>query len=74
MKRAAAGDYTPDPKANRFPTFEEKASGITLSDLFDKWQAETKPAGSTATTWRRPGVSPAPGHGGSARLASSPPT
>ncbi|MCJ2040416.1 site-specific integrase [Methylobacterium sp. J-059] len=52
LKRAAAGDYTPDPKASRFPPFEGKASGITLSELFDRWKAETKPAGSTETTWR----------------------
>lgn len=52
LKRAARGDYTPDPAAARFPAFETRASGISLTDLFDRWQRETKPAGSTVTTWR----------------------
>lgn len=52
LKRMAAGDYRPDPTAERFPAFEARAAKITLTDLFDRWQRETKPAGSTVTTWR----------------------
>jgi|GEM_PF-1206394 len=52
LKRAAGGDFAPDPKAQRFPAFETRAAGVSLSDLFDRWQKETKPAGSTVTTWR----------------------
>ena len=54
MKRASLGDYTPDPKANRFPPIEAKSGreNVTLTNLFDRWQAETKPAASTLSTWR----------------------
>lgn len=55
LKRAAQGDYTPDPKAARFPPFHAAPAapgGITLTGLFERWAAETKPAGSTLTTWR----------------------
>lgn len=53
MKRAASGDYTPDPKAQRFPAFERPAvAGVTLTDIFDRWRRESKPAGSTLTTWK----------------------
>ncbi|WP_455960380.1 tyrosine-type recombinase/integrase [Methylorubrum aminovorans] len=55
IKRAAQGDYTPDPKAARFPPFQATPSapgGITLSALYDRWAAETKPAPSTRSTWR----------------------
>lgn len=50
LKRAASGDYTPDPKEQRFPPLA--ASGITMSALFDRWHVETKPAASTLATWR----------------------
>lgn len=49
LKRNAAGDYLPDPQAARFPEFA-KAKSLTLSDLFDRWHKETKPAASTITT------------------------
>lgn len=53
MKRAAGGDYTPDPKAQRFPEFQKPVeAGITLTDIFERWKRETKPAGSTLTTWK----------------------
>lgn len=55
IKRAAQGDYSPDPRAARFPPFQATPAapgGIILTDLFDRWAAETKPAGSTLTTWR----------------------
>lgn len=52
LKRMASGDYRPDPAAERFPDFQERAAGITLTEIFDRWKAETKPAGSTETTWR----------------------
>lgn len=53
LKRMAGGDYRPDPEAERFPVFEKaKAKGVTLSVLFDRWQAEVKPTPSTVSTWR----------------------
>lgn len=54
MKRASQGDYTPDPKANRFPSVsqEASASGISLASLFEHWQRETKPAPATLGTWK----------------------
>lgn len=52
IKRAAQGDYAPDPKAQRFPPVETRASGITLSAIFERWERETKPSGSTITTWK----------------------
>lgn len=54
MKRASQGDYTPDPKASRFPPVatETPASGVTLAALFDHWQKETKPSPATLATWK----------------------
>ena len=54
MKRAAQGDYTPDAAASRFPMIKAGRSSatMTLASLFDHWRAETKPEGSTVTTWR----------------------
>jgi integrase len=51
LKRNAAGDYSPDPKADRFPKFETTGSALSLEALFDKWRAETKPSASTLSTW-----------------------
>jgi hypothetical protein len=51
LKRNAGGDYRPDPEQEKFPTFE-KAPQITLSDLFERWRAEGRPAPSTVSTWR----------------------
>lgn len=54
LKRRAEGDYRPDPAADRFPPYQtgKAAGGASLADLFQRWQRETKPAGSTVTTWR----------------------
>lgn len=51
LKRNASGDYTPDPKAARFPPVSVAAPTITLDALFEKWEKETKPAASTRTSW-----------------------
>ena len=51
LKRNAAGDYTPDPKAARFPAVELPASAVSLANLFERWQAEAKPSASTVSTW-----------------------
>jgi integrase len=51
LKRNAGGDFRPDPQEQRFPPFEP-ASELTLSGLFEKWKAETKPAANTVATWR----------------------
>ncbi len=51
LKREAAGDYSPDPKQERFPPFEKQPQ-LTLSELFERWKSEVKPAPSTVMTWR----------------------
>lgn len=58
-QRQAAGDYTPDAKAQRFPDFEEPklgrlprpASGVRLTDLADDWWAEAKTTGRSIGTY-----------------------
>ncbi|MER2193335.1 tyrosine-type recombinase/integrase [Methylobacterium brachiatum] len=54
LKRRAGGDYRADPAAERFLPFQDngKAAGLTLGEIFDRWKRETKPAGSTITTWK----------------------
>src|SRR3954452_21160406 len=54
VKRAADGDYTPDPKEARFPPLPRPGAKarITLTELFERWQRETKPAPNTVSTWR----------------------
>lgn len=52
-KRAAQGDYTPDPNANRFPPVENTSfTRVTFKALFDRWRRETNPAPSTVATWK----------------------
>ncbi|MGA4554657.1 site-specific integrase [Methylorubrum aminovorans] len=56
QSRRAEGDYTPDPKAARFPVFDEPkagSKGITLLALFDGWARERKPSQSTVDQWRK---------------------
>ncbi len=45
------GDYRPDPMRERFPPFE-KQPHLTLTELFERWKSEVKPAPSTLMTWR----------------------
>jgi len=52
LKRNAVGDYTPDPRAARYPTFVEHKPVVTLTALFDAWQSETKPSPNSVMTWR----------------------
>ncbi|WP_347881375.1 DUF6538 domain-containing protein [Agrobacterium sp. GD03872] len=55
LKRNAEGDYSPDPKAARFPpvtVLAKPSKATTLDELFEKWEAETKPSASTRSTWR----------------------
>ncbi|KQU92014.1 hypothetical protein ASD12_03470 [Mesorhizobium sp. Root102] len=51
LKRNADGDYSPDPKAARFPAFVQTGV-VALQSLFEKWASERSPAASTQTTWR----------------------
>jgi len=51
LKRNAEGDYSPDPKQERFPPFEKQPQ-LTLSELFERWKSEVKPAPSTLMTWQ----------------------
>jgi integrase len=53
LKRNAQGDYSPDPVANRFPPFEH-ARSLTLSELWERWQAASNPAANTRSSWRAP--------------------
>lgn len=54
LKRAAVGDYSPDPREARFPPVDVQRNvcPLTLEALFDRWRRETKPGGSTVTTWK----------------------
>jgi integrase len=51
LKRAAAGDYTPDPKAARFPPFETKSASVTLRSLLDGWWTEAAAVGRKQSTY-----------------------
>ncbi|MFK5599090.1 tyrosine-type recombinase/integrase [Methylobacterium sp. HMF5984] len=62
MRRAAERDWSDDPAENRFPKADPGpssvqssdrpvAQGVTLTDVFDRWKTETKPAPSTIQTW-----------------------
>ena len=51
LKRNAEGDYSPDPRQARFPPFE-KQPRLTLSELFERWKSEVKPAIGTMLTWK----------------------
>jgi integrase len=52
--RHADGDYSADTYVERFPKVEAIDSGITVSELFEKWVLWRKPASSTVETWRYP--------------------
>jgi integrase len=60
LGRNASGDYSPDANAARFPAWDgktetvptQKASGTTLTGLFERWRRETNPAPGTVVTWR----------------------
>lgn len=58
--RRAEGDYSPDPQANRFPSFPEvtrNTKAVSLLALFDGWAKERKPSETPwtngASTFRR---------------------
>lgn len=51
LKRAAEGDYTPDPKADRFPPFEAKGSSVSLQSLLDGWWQEAAAVGRKQSTY-----------------------
>jgi hypothetical protein len=44
LRNYADGDYSPDPKANRFPAFvteqQVKAAELTITGLFEAWQQD----------------------------------
>lgn len=54
LKRAASGDYTPDPKALRFPKIEVsgKREAIGFEDIWKRWVAEKSPAPATKQNYR----------------------
>ncbi|RST87516.1 hypothetical protein EJC49_04645 [Aquibium carbonis] len=53
LKRNASGDYSPDPKASRFPPIAvgSVSPAVSLDGLFERWATETQPSASTRTTW-----------------------
>ena len=51
LKRNAEGDYRPDPMQERFPPFEKQPC-LTLTELFERWKSEVKPAISTTLVWK----------------------
>ncbi|MGJ5079418.1 phage integrase N-terminal SAM-like domain-containing protein [Bradyrhizobium sp. HKCCYLS3013] len=51
LKRAAAGDYTPDPRAARFPSFETKDASVTLQSLLEGWWTEAAAVGRKQSTY-----------------------
>ncbi len=63
MVRPARGDYSPDPLTPTIPEWRPPArertpgptngGGPTLTELFDAYVAERKPAASTVNAWRR---------------------
>ena len=48
QERRALGDFSPDPKANRFPAFNQSlppaatdtTQAVTLTELFDDWKSQ----------------------------------
>jgi hypothetical protein len=59
-QRNAAGDYAPDPKADRFPEWNRPEASLkpaavpppqSLTGLVDGWWKEAKPAGRKASTY-----------------------
>lgn len=60
MMRRAAGDYGPDEYASSLPDWNGTAiakpatpAAVGLTDLFEKYVTERKPAASTVKAWRR---------------------
>jgi integrase len=51
QKREAAGDFTPDPKANRFPEWEEPTRVLSFDDLLRDWWVEAEKAGRSDATY-----------------------
>jgi integrase len=54
LKRNAMGDYSPDTGAEKYPAFTratDRPDAVSLTEIFDRWKAEAKPAASTLTTW-----------------------
>lgn len=55
LRRNAEGDYSDDPKANRFPPIETVTAlkpKVTITGLFDLWWAEAKATGRVEKTRR----------------------
>jgi integrase len=50
LVRNAKGDYTPDPKAARFPKFKDENDKVLLWPAWEKYSARLKPA--TRKRWR----------------------
>ena len=57
VKRMSEGDYSPDPKATRFPPLELANAaphqfGETFATLFDRWQRSAMPSKNTLDRWK----------------------
>lgn len=54
LRRNAEGDYSPDPKAQRFPAIESVAAikpRLTITGLLDLWWAEARATGRSQNTY-----------------------
>ncbi|HEY8383776.1 MAG TPA: hypothetical protein VIL09_16665 [Microvirga sp.] len=53
IKKRAAGDYSPDSTASRFPRFDRgHEAGIGVWSLWEAWISEKKPKPATIDRWR----------------------
>lgn len=54
LRRRSDGDYSPDAREAKFPTFKPRATpaGMTSWVLFEAWVKERNPAASTVNRWR----------------------
>lgn len=54
LERNAHGDYTPDPRAARFPKWDDPApaesQGVSITDVFEGWTREARALGRTEKT------------------------
>lgn len=59
LKRAAGGDFSPDPKADRFPSIDTvvKREKTTVTSLLDDWWKEASATGRKIATYKAYGIS-----------------
>jgi integrase len=50
LRKISEHDYSPDPKADRFPKFQE-GNGLPLLQLFEDWASKREPNPETVRAW-----------------------